>query len=159
MFSFDFYESTGSGTDPLFIGYTDDRLGSTRARAQFSLSDGNLGVTNAGDVATYSLDTVYTAFLVLNDTATAQNYNGVSIAAETASLWIQESGSSLAYAGSIDPGKAANTDGYALAFTSFNAATPEVWVDNVELSVVPEPSTMALLLGSLGLLALRRRRA
>jgi len=95
VFSFDFHDSA-AGSGELFFGYTgvDNRLGSTRARAQFSLSNGTVGGVSGGDTTSYDLDTVYRAFLVLNDTTSTQTYLGKSVAAESAGVWLQEGSSS-----------------------------------------------------------------
>jgi hypothetical protein len=163
---FDFYEPTGGGDQAMrfgFAGFDGTRLdlnaGGNRAFA--SLNNGSIGGVSGGNNTSYSLDTAYTFFMILNDTAASVNYAGGSITAFTAHVWYEALGSGApVFAGSIAAANAQNTSGYGIGFRTFNADLQEAWIDNVVVfegaAAIPEPTTA--LLGGLGMLALLRRR-
>jgi len=164
-FSFDLYEPSSGGGDSIQFGYAlqGDQLNTGGSRVRFSLDDGTVGSV-AGGSNTYSLDTAYRVYVIFNDTASSQTYQGQTIAAQEADVWLQQSGSAApVYAGSA---VATNTQtaSYRVGFRTFNGTLQEIWIDNVSLDTgaaitIPEPASLALMgLGSL-LIASRRRAA
>ena len=160
-FQFDFYEPTGGGADALVFGYSrTDELNGSNSRARVNLDDGTITGLTTTNTNTYSLDTVYTVYMILNDTTSPVAYDGGILAASTADIWLQASAGSAYLAGSVGVVNAQDSD-YSVGFTTFSAPLQNVNIDNVSLfegaAAVPEPS--ASLLGLLGsLLLLRRRR-
>ena len=110
----------------------------------------------------YSLDTAYTLYMIFNDTAATVDYQGGSIAADFADVWLRNiSTGILTYVGtSASENTATNETSYSVAFRCFNDNIQDIFFDNVSLiegaAAIPEPS--AALLGGLGLLALLRRK-
>lgn len=162
-FQFDFYEPTGGGDGGLTFGYSlNDQLNSSNSRARVNLDDGAITGLTTTNTNTYSLDTVYTVYMILNDTTSAVAYAGGTLAASTADIWLQASGGSAYLAGSVGVVNAQDSD-YSVGFTTFSGTLQNVNIDNVSLSegaaAIPEPSTSALIaLCGCGFLFFRRRR-
>lgn len=161
--SFDFYEpSAGGNNDAMHFGYAfaDLNAGGSRLRLQFN--NGVISGVSGGTSTSYNMDAAYTIHLVFNDTASAINYTGGTVAANTAHVWFETLGSgSFVFAGNAAALNSSGEDSYAIGFRTFNTNRQEVWVDNVSLvegaAAIPEPSVGLLGLGAL-LFAMRRRR-
>lgn len=168
-FSFDFYEPTGSANAVLSLGYT-TATGDINASAalRLGLDDGTISFSSGEVTAgtkTYSLDTAYRFFLIVNDTAGPIGYTGPGGSSETLALneydvYFQQFGSStITYAGT---GVNDSTDSLGrFGYRTFSTGDQDFYLDNVlvaEGAVIPEPSTYGALLGSLALLVVLRRR-
>ena len=166
-FQFDFHEPSGGGNDGILFGFGTSAINSANARARASLGGGSFGLlSDAGDTdngVTYLFDTTYTIYMVFNDTSSAVNYAGGTVAASTADIWIEDfGGGNLRLAGSaaVENSQAGS---YRVAFRSFSNPQQRLYVDNVSLSegaaAIPEPGSFALLAGMFGLtwVMLRRR--
>lgn len=169
-FAFDFYEpSAGSANAGISMGYTTSS-GDLNSSAAFrlTLDDGTI-VFASGEVTagtkTYSLDTAYRFYLIVNDTAGSVGYTGPGGSSETLALnefdvYFQELGSAtITYAGT---GFNDSTDSVGrLGYRTFSTGDQDVYLDNVLVAqgaAIPEPSVYALLGGSLALLTVLRRR-
>lgn len=162
-FSFDFYEETNGGPNSLIAGYAtngDDLNGAGR-RQVVRLSNGTISTVTVGDDNTYDLDTAYTLYMIFNDSGSSFDYEGGTINASEAHVWIEELDSgNFVFVGTSSAENAADT-AYRVGFRTFTSNIQSMLVDNVELSLgavaVPEPTSLALL-GLGGLLIARRRR-
>ena len=162
-FSFDFYEPTGGGASVIRAGYSvDDDLNSGENRNFFTLDDGTLGGVSGGDDNSYNLDTAYTVYMIFNDTGSSLVYEGGTIAAGEAHVWLEELDSgNFVFAGTSST-SANNGASYRVGFRTFSTEAQSLLVDNVALDAgvgvtIPEPTSLALL-GLGGLLLSRRRR-
>jgi hypothetical protein len=164
-FQFDFFEPSTGGGSTMGIGYarTGDAstdLNTAGSRARVNLGNGTISGLSSIGVNTYSLDTVYTFYMIFNDTAGSVAYGGGTLGAQSADVWLRQSGGSPYYVGTAD---AANTQtsAYTVGFRTFNSALQDVDVDNVTLfegaAAVPEPSVSLLAFGLAALLLPRRR--
>ena len=143
-FQFDFYEPTGGGDGGLTFGYSrDNELSSTKSRARVNLDDGTITGLTTTNSNTYSLDTVYTVYMILNDTTSPVAYDGGTLAASTADIWLQASGGSAYLAGSVGVVNSQASQ-YSVGFTTFSGTLQNVNIDNVSLfegaAAVAEPS-------------------
>lgn len=163
-FQFDFYESATAIKDPFVFGYAPaaKQLNGSENRARGFLTEGTISNLDTVGTNSYSLDTVNTLYMIFNDSGVGVANNGRTTAATSADIWIQQTGGSAYYVGSVnaDNTLAAN---YYVGFRTFNSQQHDMDIDNVilttgALTVVPESST-ALLIGLVGLALLCRRRA
>lgn len=171
-FAFDYYEPSGGPNATVNIGYT-TASGDINSGAAWrtSLDDGSIifasGEVTAG-TKTYSLDTAYRFYYVVNDTNASQGYTVPGVGA--ASLAVGEfdvyfrplSSSALTYAGtgvnntSLSLGR--------LGYRTFSTGDQVFYLDNVDVSTgavlaIPEASSLVLLLGGLLGCGLRQRRS
>ena len=167
-FSFDFFEPTRTGDiNSLVNGYyrqqANPDLNSGGRNYTSLLRNGNLspqGTLLSGAATTYSLDTVHTLFMFVNDSASAVvNYagTGLTLADTSADVWISNGGAAPVYAFSVDRQNttpaANNTNVSGVGFRTNNADIERFFVDNVlvssgatfDRSAVPEPASLVLL--------------
>lgn len=162
-FSFDFVETAGGGDSPILVGYSiGNQLNTDNARNVVVLDDGTVGwLSSVGDDNTYQLDTAYTLYMIFNDTSSGVDYEGGTIDAGTAHIWLQELDSgNLAFAGVSSDVDANTGSSYRVGFNTWASLLQTLLVDNAAWDagiVIPEPSSLALL-GLGGLLCSRRRR-
>jgi hypothetical protein len=171
-YSFDFYEPTKTGdANSVVFGYyhtgANVDLNSAGRNYSATLHDGLLSpqsvVAGSGVATNYPLDTVNTAFMIANDTASSLvNYlgTGLTLAATTADVWLSSGGAPPVFAFSLMRQNAGTTLA-GVGFRTNNADIERVFVNNVLLvggatfdrSLVPEPSGLAILLvgGIIGL--------
>lgn len=162
-FSFDFVEPSAGGTDRVGIGYAiagGDVL-SSGARASVALDDGNILFLDSGiGTAAYALDNPYRISMVFNDTLGDLAFMSENVAAQTAGVWLQDLSTTNAavYVGSKNA-TLAQTTAYRIGFRSFGSAQQQLYIDNISVTAVPEPSSLALLgVSACGLMFRRRKR-
>lgn len=161
-YSFDFWEPTRSGDiNSLVFGYYRQQsnvdLNSAGRNYSSLLHDGLLspqGVTLAGGAVNYSLETVNTVFMMVNDSAVAMvDYQpGRTLAATSADVWISLGGAAPTFAFSVAKQSTASPIA-GVGFRTNNADIERFYVDNVlvvsgatlDRSAVPEPSSLLLL--------------
>ncbi|MCH7225905.1 hypothetical protein MLD59_07155 [Verrucomicrobiaceae bacterium E54] len=149
-FQFDFYEPSGGGGDNLNVGFARGDINTSGSRARAFLNDGVVEGLSTTGTTSYDLDTVYTFYMILNDTDNPVAYGGGTLAANTADIWLQQSGGGAPfYAGSLAAtGQKDPTNGYSVGFRTFNSDLQDVIVDNVSLyegaAAIPEPSSVTL---------------
>lgn len=153
---FDFYETSAySGTGwTISFGLTSSATASTAFQI----------VLNSGSPGGYALNALHTAQIVVNTSASSVSYNSVSLDSLKYDLWID--GVRVTNNGSLSAGSAfaAGDAMTAFRFTTTTAGlSQEIFVDNLSLingAVVPEPSTLSLVLGCAGfvIFVLRGRR-
>ncbi|MCH7225904.1 PEP-CTERM sorting domain-containing protein [Haloferula sp. A504] len=162
-FQFDFYEPSGGGGANLNVGFARGDINTSGSRARVFLNDGVVDGLSTTGTTSYSLDTVYTFYMILNDTDNPVAYGGGTLAANTADIWLQQSGGGSPYfAGSrTATGQKDTTNGYSVGFRTFNGDLQDAIVDNVTLfegaAAIPEPSSLGFA-AIAGLFLLRRRR-
>ncbi len=155
-FQFDFYEPTVTGRASSFnFGFGDAELTSGARRARASFDGGMLGD------ASYSADTAYRVYMIMNDSSSAEVYSGGTLAAGTADVWLENlGGGSPIKAATISLENSSDVAGYNVGFRTFNGTIGDFYVDNVTLfegaATVPEPA--AALFGLAGCVLLLRRR-
>ncbi len=170
IMSFDYYEPDDGNSADLNLGYTatTDLNNIDTAGWWLKLNDGAITFFS-GEVAagtkTYSLDTAYRVYVVVNDTASAFSYSAPAgdaqnIASGEFDVYFQDlSTLTVTYAGT---GVNDNTDAVSrFGFRNFNTGNQVVYLDNVVISTIPEPAQFALLFGGLALIlgVMRRRKA
>lgn len=169
-FSFDFYEPDAAGDASISVGYataSGDINGSAAMRV--SLDNGTITFSSGQVVAgtkTYSEDTAYRFYFIVNDSAVSTAYTSPGGGSETLAggefdLYFQElSSSTFTYAGtgSIDVGDSLGR----LGFRTFSTGDQVVLLDNVEVVtgvVIPEPASLVLIgMGGAFLFPVRRHR-
>ncbi len=168
-FAFDYQEPTGAPNASVSLGYTTSG-GDINASAawRITLDDGAI-TFSSGEIAagtkTYSLDTSYRFYALVNDTGSAVNYSAPGGGAETLGVgeidfyYKNLSSSAFTFVGT-GTNDTADVVGR-LGFRTFSTGDQVFNIDNVLVTsgiVIPEPTTLALLLGGLGtLLAFQRR--
>jgi hypothetical protein len=180
-FSFEFFEPTRTGdVNSLILGYyrqqSNPDLNTAGRNYSALLRNGNLlpqGTTLNGAATTYSLDTVHTLYMFVNDSASAVvNYTGtgLTLADTSADVWISLGGAAPIYAFSVDRQNATppanNTNVSGVGFRTNNADIERFFVDNVlvtggatfDRSEVPEPATWTLAAAIVTICVAGRRR-
>ncbi|WP_309400778.1 hypothetical protein [Cerasicoccus maritimus] len=150
LFSFDYYEPTSIYTDTMNFGYGASDINSS-GPAVLSIGEGSIK-----GISAYSMDTDVRIFLYVNDTAENTFYSigdntNVSLAASTYNLWVYDYTSDT-YSQIISDGTVGSNNVERFGFRVFNAATQQAYIDNVNVSSIPEPSTYALGVASITLL-------
>ena len=139
-FTFDFYEPSvpGSGGDNVVLGFGTTDLNSSTNRARISLSNGIIGGFTNG-TSTYSENTAYRMYFVLNDTLEDVVNRETVIAAQNFAVWIEPlSGGPLQFVGSKSAANASSLDGYFVGFRNFSNNDQELLIDNVSLTKGPD---------------------
>jgi hypothetical protein len=160
-YSFDFWEPIRTGdVNSLVFGYYRQQsnvdLNSAGRNYSSLLHDGVLspqGVTLSGGPVNYSLETVNTVFMLVNDSASAVvDYQpGRTLAATSADVWISLGGAAPTYAFSVAKQSTASPIA-GIGFRTNNADIERFYVDNVlvvsgatfDRIAVPEPSSLLL---------------
>jgi hypothetical protein len=161
-FSFDFDEPTRAGdVNPFGFGYyrsTQADLNAAGRNYRSLIGEGVLSpdslVAGSGAAVNYSLDTVNTIYMMVNDSAAAvANYasTGRTLAATTADVWISLGGAAPTFAFSVAKQNPTGTP-HGVGFRTNNADIQRVFVDNVlvtdgatfDRTAVPEPASGVL---------------
>jgi hypothetical protein len=160
-YSFDFWEPNRTGdVNSLILGYYRQQanvdLNSAGRNYSATLHDGTLasqGTLVAGGNITYSLETVNTLFMMVNDSASSvANYQGTghTLAPTTADVWISLGGAAPTYAFSASKQSTASPIA-GIGFRTNNADIERFYVNDVSLvsgatfdRSVPEPVSGAL---------------
>ena len=159
--SFDFNEPTTGGGSDFSLQVGRNGFNNFNKFAQITFDDGTLRNSGNAQVGNYTLALSNHVDILLNGTTSSVSYLGgtQSLAANTYDVWLN--GTRIAN-GAANFGSATSGD-----FNFFNLTTAGSNVFNVdnfvidsELTVVPEPSTFALLIGAgvVGIGFMRRRR-
>ena len=174
-YSFDFWEPIRTGdVNSLIFGYYRQQsnvdLNSAGRNYSATLRNGTLGPQGTvigGAAVNYSLETVNTVFMMVNDSASSVvNYEGTghTLAATTADVWISLGGATPAYAFSVSKQSTASPIA-GIGFRTNNADIERFFVNDVLLvtgatfdrSQIPEPTSVALASLLAGLIGLSRR--
>jgi hypothetical protein len=176
--SFRFYQVAGANWGNNFgIAQAGDPwvpdLNSTYALFTFQFREGNVNLGNnttlvSGTLPTYDAAKDYTVTYYMNwsgSTEVISGPDGLSIELDhkQAAIWLMDEGAGtfsnpVTVAGALD----ATQDHVSFVLRNFSSSTANdatAYIDNVSISVIPEPSTYAAMfgLGALVLVALRRR--
>jgi len=171
-YQFDMYEPSAGAAGTMNFGIGNFDINNTRSYTSWTLDDGvitnsYLTTTVSGSAPTLSLDTHYTAFVLYNGSGSTQNISGAGSATiddgHTALFFYDVEGGTLIDGGRYSSSNSSFTPDDFL-FREFSGDDNDLLIDNVTvqdtLTVVPEPSSLALLgLAGLLTLGLVRRRA
>lgn len=162
-FSFDFFEPSTGGDNALGVGYAinGNDLTSGNLRVRVSLNNGVIGGLATTSNASYAVATAYRLFMVFNDSGAPVDYQGGTIAAGVADVWLRDSAGGVQFVGTVNPTNTGTAEtGYSVGFRTFGTDIQTMYLDNVLFetgaAAIPEPS--AVLLAGMGALALLRRR-
>ncbi len=175
-YSFDFWEPSRTGdVNSLVFGYYRQQsnvdLNSAGRNYSSLLHDGTLspqGGSLGGSAVAYSLETVNTVYMMVNDSASElTDYQpGHTLAATSADLWISLGGAAPIYAFSVAKQSTASPIA-GVGFRTNNADIERFFVDNVlvvggasfDRSAIPEPASLVLAWMAVAAFAMVRLRA
>lgn len=155
--------NTGTGSTNLSLSLAaagaSSNFNTTGYYFTFDFLDGDIGITRNGASQTFATTGGGTGLLRTIGTSYTMTLSGVYSSPTFVLLTMSITDGTTTFTGTFQDNTALNGEhfGYRIGRDGTNA-TIGVYLDDFDLNVVPEPSAVALLAGSMGLLAMRRSR-